>query len=108
MGINFYRRTATSRGQKTTIEWAETVFGSIVPGAEPGAVIYIKKPVGIEKELILKLDIPDLDRESIEAVAEAILRKKLPLNPSATIDSQLYTVVNEAIHKLEEIKSLDE
>lgn len=103
MVIRFYKNLAAKSVTENAC-WAETPFGFIKSGPEEGQVIQIKPP---RKHLtfIFQLNLPELSQDIIESIAESILRKELPDEevPDSWAESQFFTVVNEAIHKMEEI-----
>ena len=108
MVIRFYKNLET-KSVTENVCWAETPFGFIKTGPEEGQVIQIKPPRK-HATFIFQLNLPELGRDIIESIAESILRKGLPDKEisDSWAESQFFTVVNEAIHRMQEIgKKLD-
>jgi hypothetical protein len=104
MKIEFYRTADSEHNPNEPLIWAETEFGGIVPGDEEGTISRIEP--GPEKELLLTLELPDIPRDSLESIAENMLRKGVPVGdlPPNSAEALFFTVVNDAITKLKEMK----
>lgn len=107
MKIEFYRTPGTENGPNKPLTWAETEFGSLTPDQEEGTVLYIQPDS--EKELVLTLELPEIPKESLESIAENILRKGFPVGamPPDYGEALFFTVVNDALTKLKEMAKAD-
>ncbi len=104
MKIEFYRASGTDDDPNNASTWAETEFGSLTPGAEEGTVLYIQPHP--DKELLLTFEAPEIPKESLESIAENILRKGFPVGamPPDYGEALFFTVVNDALTKLKEMQ----
>jgi hypothetical protein len=103
MKIEFHKAVGAEDNPHDPLIWAETEFGGIAPGEEEGTISYIQPAP--EKELLMTLELPEIPRESLESIAENMLRKGIPLGelPPNSAEALFFTVVNDAITKLKEM-----
>lgn len=85
------------------VRWAECASGPIGPVNSTAGYTPARLARLPSKRRILTLELPAIERPDLETLVKAVLRKSLKVSPALGGESILYLVVNESIHKLQEI-----
>lgn len=112
MKVEFYKGVIRKKtGQELGISWAKTPLGvlAFVRPEEDFAHCFDPKEVG-RSDLIVTLDLPDLDEESVRIICSNVLEGGYLERPGLRNkgDALLFVLVNEALHRLAEIAAEEE
>ena len=107
MKVHFYRGASGDCGKtEAELVWADTPFGPMVL-KEPGSIAVETLPElkPVPGNPIAAVDLEGLDRDGVELIVGNILARGYLDKPGVQSrdDAVLYVLVNEAIHKLEQI-----